>query len=56
MNDVGNIVPMYYVTDAIKFICDRSELSEEVVSQVLDLEMDYMRSIGIVIEEKEKSK
>ena len=42
--------PMYYVSDAIKFICSRSDFSEDVVGKVLQLEDDYMRSIGIIVD------
>ena len=41
---------MYYYEDAIEFIRSRSDLSEDVISKVLELELDYMRSIGLVYE------
>lgn len=40
-----------YKSDAIEFICNKSRLSEEVVSQVLRLYEDYMRSVNHAINE-----
>lgn len=42
---------MYYVSDAIDFICSRSDMDEETVRRVLELEMDYMESIGLIVKE-----
>lgn len=42
--------PMYYDNDAIEYIRSRSDLSEDVISKILELELDYMRSIGLVYE------
>lgn len=51
---MDNNAPMYYVEDAIEFIRSRSGLDYDIVSQVLELEEDYMRSIGLIIEEMEE--
>ena len=48
-----NNAPMYYVEDAIEFIRSRSGLDHDTVERVLELEEEYMRSIGIIIEEME---
>lgn len=45
--------PMYYESEAIEFIRSRSGLSEDVISKVLELEMDYISSIGLVIKIEE---
>ena len=42
--------PMYYENDAIEFIRSRSGLSEKMISKVLELEFEYMKSIGLVEE------
>lgn len=42
--------PMYYYEDAIEFIRSRSDLSEDVISKVLELELEYMKSIGLIYE------
>lgn len=41
---------MYYDNEAIEFIRSRSDLSEDVISKVLKLELEYMKSIGLVYE------
>lgn len=46
----NNEQPMYYDNDAIDFIRSRSDLSEDVISKVLELELEYMKSIGLVYE------
>lgn len=46
--------PMYYHEDAVEYIRSRSGLSEKLINKVLELEMDYMRSIGLVYEIEEK--
>ena len=43
--------PMYIVTDAIEFIRSRSDLSEDVISRVLELEEEYMRSLGLIVDD-----
>ena len=45
-----NEAPMYYVDEAIEFIHERSGLSKKMISRVLELEEDYMRSLGLIVE------
>lgn len=40
--------PMYYTDDAIKFIHDRSGINIETIGKVLELELDYMKTLGLV--------
>ena len=42
--------PVYYVEDALEFIRKRCNLSDTVINLVLELEIDYMRSIGLIEE------
>lgn len=42
---------MYYYEDAVKFISERCDVNEEDILKILELELDYMRSIGLVEEE-----
>lgn len=39
------------VLDAIRFIHERSNLSEDTIIEVLEFEEEYMRSIGIITED-----
>lgn len=41
---------MYNYEDAINFICKRLGLSKYIVEKVLEAELDYMKSIGLVVE------
>lgn len=45
---------MYYHEDAVEYIRSRSGLSEKLINTVLELEMGYMRSIGLVYEIEEE--
>lgn len=45
---------MYYHEDAVEYIHSRSGLSEKMINKVLELELDYMRSIGLVYEIEEE--
>ena len=47
-----NNTPVYDYEKAINFIAERCDISKEVIEKVLVLEEDYMRSIGIIIDEK----
>lgn len=47
-------MPVYDYEDAINFIAERSDIRKSIIEKVLMLEEDYMRSIGIVIDEKEE--
>ena len=44
--------PVYNWKDAINFIHERCNLSEDVISEVLELEEEYMKSVGIILEEE----
>ena len=41
-------VLVYDIDDAIEFISSRSDIPAEIVEQVLLLDEDYMRSVGIM--------
>lgn len=44
--------PVYEWEDAINFIAERCDIDKEVIEKVLGLEEDYMRSIGVIVEEE----
>lgn len=50
---MNNNKPMYFYEDAIKFIRNKSKLNEDIISKVLELELEYMRSIGLVYEKED---
>lgn len=41
-------MPVYDWDDAVEFILSRSDFDKGMVEKVLNLEEDYMRSIGII--------
>lgn len=43
--------PVYDYEDAINFIAERYDVGKNIIEKVLMLEEDYMRSIGIVVDE-----
>jgi len=43
--------PVYDYEDAISFIAERSDIDKGIIEKVLLLEEEYMRSIGIIIDE-----
>jgi hypothetical protein len=43
-----NEVLVYDVNDAINFIAERCDIDKETISTVLELDEDYMRSVGII--------
>ena len=47
-----NNIPVYDHVEAINFIAERSDIGKDIIEKVLMLEEDYMRSIGIISEEK----
>ena len=49
-----NETPVYEYEDAINFISERCDVSKDIIEQVLLLEEDYMRSIGIIVDESIK--
>lgn len=49
-----NNTPVYDYEDAINFIAERCDIDKDTIEKVLMLEEDYMRSIGVVIDEQEE--
>lgn len=45
-------VPVYEWEDAIKFIAERSNINKETIEKVLELEEEYLKTIGVVVEEE----
>ena len=45
--------PVYEWEDAINFIAERCDVDKETIEKVLLLEEDYMRTIGIIVNEEE---
>lgn len=43
---------VYDYDEAVKFIEEKSGLDVDVIEKVLDLEEEYMRSIGIIDEDE----
>lgn len=46
-----NNTPVYDYEEAIIFIGERSNIGKDIIENVLMLEEDYMRSIGIISDE-----
>lgn len=46
MNDEN--APVFDPNEATKFISERTGLSENIVEQVLEMEFEYMKHIGLV--------
>lgn len=42
---------MWVWEDAVKYIMDRCDLDRETVEKVLEIEEDYMRSVGLIEDE-----
>lgn len=42
--------PVFDVDEAIDYIAERSDIPEDVISRVLEMEEEYMEKIGIVID------
>lgn len=49
---MNNNTPVYNWEDAIKFIRERCNLSKDVIIEVLEFEEEYMKSVGIIVEEE----
>lgn len=49
---MDNNTPVYNYEDAINFIVERCDVSRDTIENVLMLEEDYMRSIGIISDEE----
>ena len=45
--------PVYEWEDAINYIAERCDVDKETIEKVLLLEEDYMRTIGIIVDEEE---
>lgn len=43
--------PVYEWEDVIDFIAGRCDIDKETIEKVLILEEDYMRSIGVIVEQ-----
>lgn len=50
--NMNNNTPVYNWEDAIKFIHERCNLSKDAITEVLELEEEYMKSVGIIVEEE----
>lgn len=48
----NNETPVYNWEEAINFIHERCNLSADMIIEVLELEEEYMKSIGIIVEEE----
>ena len=51
-NSIMNDTPVYEWEDAINFIAERCNIDKDTIETVLTLEEDYMKSIGIIMEEQ----
>lgn len=51
---MDNNTPVYDYEDAINFIAERCDINKDTIEKVLMLEEDYMRSIGVIIDEQEE--
>ena len=49
-----NDTPIYEYEDAINFISEKCDVGKDIIEKVLLLEEDYMRSIGIIVDESMK--
>lgn len=45
---MDNNTPVYDFEDAINFISERCDISQDIIEKILTLEEDYMRSVGII--------
>lgn len=43
-------MPFYDTNDAIDFISERTGIDRDIVGKVLDADVEYMKSIGIITE------
>ena len=41
---------VYEWEDAVNFIAERSNIDKETIEKILELEEDYMRSIGVIVD------
>ena len=45
--------PVYEWEDAINYIAERCDVDKETIEKILLLEEDYMRTIGVIVDEEE---
>lgn len=50
-NNMNENTPVYNWEDAVNFITEKCEVKKDVIEKVLELEEDYMRSVGIITSE-----
>lgn len=50
---MDNNTPVYDYDDAINFIAERSGIDKDTIYKVILLEEDYMRSIGIIVDDEQ---
>lgn len=43
--------PVFNWDDAVNFIIEKCEVDKDIVEKVLELEEEYMRSVGIITSE-----
>ena len=48
-----NNIPVYEFEDAINFISERSNIEKDTIKKVLELEEEYMKSIGVIVDKEE---
>lgn len=46
-------IPVYTWEDAVDYIKERCDVDKDSIERVLELEEDYMRSVGIITIEEE---
>lgn len=46
--------PVYEWEDATNFIAERCDIDKETIEKVLLLEEDYMRTIGVIVDEEDR--
>ena len=44
--------PVYNVEEAVNYIAERCDVDKETIENILDLELDYMVSIGLATVEE----
>lgn len=42
--------PVYNWNDVINFIAEKCDVEKDIIEKILELEEDYMRSVGIITE------
>lgn len=52
---MDNNIPVYELEDAINFITEKSDIEKDTIKKVLELEEEYLKSIGVIVEEEENT-